>query len=186
MKKKNFFHLTWANCIAACFFLFTSLGCINAAAQTDPPDSIRKILDAHNAYRTEVGVPPLTWSDDLARFAQKWANELANNGDCELKHRPADENDPWKQLYGENIYSGGGSDMSPTIIDAVAAWGEEKMNFDFDTKDCKSGEMCGHFTQMIWKNTTAVGCAIAVCPDGNVIVVCNYDPSGNWGGETPF
>lgn len=178
--------LSGSGFIGILFTIATLVTCINAVAQTDQPVSIKQILDAHNVFRSEVGVAGLLWSDTLAQFAQNWANELANSRDCELSHRPGDENDPWKQLYGENIYSGGGSDWSPTILDAVGAWGEEKLHFDLKAKDCMDGEVCGHYTQMIWKNTTMVGCAVAKCSDGNVIVVCNYDPSGNWGGEKPF
>jgi pathogenesis-related protein 1 len=186
MKKKISCSLPFAKFISILFFLVASFGFMNGGAQTDKPVTIPQILDAHNAYRTEVGVPALTWSDDLAKFAQDWANELALNRSCQLSHRPDDENDPWNQKYGENIYLGGGSNWTPTVLDAVASWGEEKKDFDVNTKNCKDGSVCGHYTQMIWKNTNEVGCGISVCPDGNVIVVCNYNPSGNWVGETPY
>ncbi|MGH8526903.1 MAG: CAP domain-containing protein [Gammaproteobacteria bacterium] len=34
------------------------------------------VLQLHNNARSEVGVPPLTWSDPLADAAQGWANVL--------------------------------------------------------------------------------------------------------------
>lgn len=49
----------------------------------------------------------------------------------------------------------------------------------------------GHFSQIVWKGTTHVGCATVVC-DGlsNVdsrwslpFTVCNYSPAGNSAGE---
>ncbi len=186
MKKEIFCSLRPAPFIALLFLLVTFFSGKYAAAQTEKQVGIQQIMEAHNALRSEVGVPALTWSDELAEYAQKWANELALKRGCELEHRPTGENDPWKQLYGENIYWGGGSAQGPGIVDAVNKWGEEKIHFDIATKNCKEGEVCGHYTQIVWKNTTKVGCAIATCPDGMVIVVCNYDPSGNWGGETPF
>src|SRR5215471_21517248 len=36
----------------------------------------RAMLDAHNAIRARLGVPPLVWSLALAAFAQSWADKL--------------------------------------------------------------------------------------------------------------
>jgi len=56
-------------------------------AQGRSPASIAKaMLDAHNAIRARVGVPPLVWSDQLARVAQEWANHLIDTG--RFGHRP--------------------------------------------------------------------------------------------------
>ena len=52
-------------------------------------------------------------------------------------------------------------------------------------------EKWGHFSQMIWKSTTHVGCATVDCSGkGNmdsfakpaIYTVCNYGPAGNMGG----
>ena len=40
----------------------------------------------------------------------------------------------------------------------------------------------GHFTQVVWRGTTQVGCGHSQCK-GNDIWVCNYDPAGNWDGQ---
>jgi pathogenesis-related protein 1 len=158
-----------------------------ASAQNDTSSvSIQQILDAHNAYREEVGIPRLTWSDSLARYARQWANELAHHRGCVLQHRPYDAKSPWNQLYGENIFMGGGTDWKPTVLDAVAGWGSEKEYYDADDNKCKNGKVCGHYTQIVWKNTTQVGCGVAGCPDGYVIIVCNYNPPGNYEGERPY
>jgi pathogenesis-related protein 1 len=146
--------------------------------------NIQAMLDAHNAYRGELGLPSLAWSNELAGYAQKWVNELVKNRNCEISHRPHDEKDPWNQIYGENIYWGS---EGYTPLDAVSSWGSEKSFFDTRTKTCKGDwSTCGHYTQLIWKQTTKVGCAIATCSNGNLIVVCNYDPAGNMQGETPY
>jgi hypothetical protein len=118
----------------------------------------------------------------LAAYAQEWANELAARG-CQMNHRPHDGK--WKQRYGENIYWAQG--MNPTPSDVVNSWGSEKDEFDFETLECK-GEwyVCGHYTQIIWENTTKVGCAFAVCNNNQVIWVCNYNPPGNYVGQKPF
>jgi len=151
---------------------------------TNPAVNPQQILAAHNAYRSELGIPPLTWSASLASYAQAWANELANNRNCQMAHRPHDDNSPWNLIYGENIFSGS---AGYTFPDAVKAWGDEKKMFDPKTKKC-TGEWwaCGHYTQVIWKNTTQVGCALAKCKDGSVIMVCNYNPAGNYSGQLPY
>ena len=47
----------------------------------------------------------------------------------------------------------------------------------------------GHFTQVVWRATTAMGCGTKVCPElfsgwGDASVwVCQYDPGGNVGGK---
>ena len=186
MEKRSLASLPVIKFITLLLIAATSLGCVDAAAQTGDTVTIQQMLDAHNVFRKEVGVPPLTWSDELAKYAQAWVNELVNNRECSMQHRPHDENSKWNLKYGENIYSGGGTNWVPTVLDAVGAWGSEKKNFDFTNKVCKSNGICGHYTQIIWKTTTQVGCATVKCPDGNVIIVCNYSPSGNWMGEKAF
>lgn len=52
-------------------------------------------------------------------------------------------------------------------------------------------EKWGHFSQIVWKGTTHVGCATVMCNGlGNVdsssslpFTVCNYSPPGNYDGE---
>ena len=137
--------------------------------------SIQQVVDAHNVYRKALGIPPLSWSNELADYARDWGTNLVKR-DCAFEHRPNNK-------YGENIFSGWGKQW--TMLDAVDSWGDEKKNFDHNSKTCTGG-VCGHYTQMIWKKTTRVGCALVTCGNGSVIVVCNYAPAGNMGGEDPY
>jgi pathogenesis-related protein 1 len=139
------------------------------------PSSIEEqLLDAQNAVRARVGVPPLAWSDKLARAAQEWADRLVKEG--AFRHRP---NSPW----GQNLYEITGSEHLPQQI--VNGWAAEAKDFDFDTNNCKEGRICGHYTQIVWSKTKQVGCAVA--RGGNSEVwVCEYSPKGNIAGARPY
>ncbi|MBK6877549.1 MAG: hypothetical protein IPG99_14155 [Ignavibacteria bacterium] len=156
------------------------------AVMTDPTVSsntsgeAQSILERHNYWRAQLGIAPLSWSDELASYAQQWANELSSRG-CQLEHRPRDGQ--WKQMYGENLYWAMGGKLAGT--DAVESWAAERKDFDHNTQE-GTGGVVGHYTQMIWENTTKVRCAKVVCSDGSVLWVCNYDPPGNWSGEKPY
>ena len=80
-------------------------------AQPSPASIAQAMLDAHNAIRARVGVPPLVWSDQLAQVAQDWANHLIATGS--FGHRP-------NNRYGENVYSISGGTASPAQV--VGYW----------------------------------------------------------------
>ncbi|HBL23649.1 MAG TPA: hypothetical protein DDZ40_05990 [Deltaproteobacteria bacterium] len=141
---------------------------------------VRQLLATHNAARAEAGVGPLVWSGSLALYAQKWADHLASTG-CRLEHRPY--SGTWKQKYGENLFMGTAGRYS--VTDAVAAWRSEKSAYHGEAIDMSNFYAYGHYTQLIWRSTTGVGCAGVEC-GGNMIVVCNYDPPGNIVGSTPY
>jgi len=140
------------------------------------PTEFAGTIEAHNVWRQQVGVPNLTWSSEAATMAQGWANKLKER-DCALEHNP--DNDD----FGENVYWSSG--MSPTPKDVVDAWGNEKSDYNYATNSCDSGKMCGHYTQIVWRDTTEVGCGKAICGSEQVWV-CNYNPPGNWIGEKPY
>ncbi|MEO1655533.1 MAG: CAP domain-containing protein, partial [Bacteroidota bacterium] len=142
------------------------------------------MLKEHNYWRAQLGITPLKWSRELAVYAQEWANELKRRG-CELEHRP--RNGQFTQKYGENLYYGyKGFHGSPQ--DATDSWASERKYFNFETLEWDWRDS-GHYTQMIWENTTEVGCAKVECTDANgtrVIWVCNYNPAGNYPGTPPY
>ncbi|MCS6813066.1 MAG: pathogenesis-related family 1 protein [Cyanobacteria bacterium] len=137
------------------------------------PNSVaQEMVAAHNRWRSQVGVPPLRWSPQLASYAQDWANQLAARGAFE--HR---RDSP----YGENLFWGQGRRWSPTEV--VNDWGSEVKDYDYATNSCRG--VCGHYTQVVWRDTTEVGCGVA--RSGNQeIWVCNYNPPGNYLGRKPY
>ncbi len=135
---------------------------------------IKQMVNAHNSWRKATGVAPLSWSPKLAAFAQDWANTLVARN--EFKHRTNNN-------YGENLAAAQGKNFSPKSV--VEYWGEEVRDYNYQTNSCKPGEMCGHYTQLVWHKTKEVGCAKAA--SGNKEVwVCNYNPPGNYVGQKPY
>ncbi len=134
----------------------------------------QQFIDTHNRYRAEVGVPPLVWSDKLSDFSAEWATKKGKQG-CKMQHRP--DND-----FGENIYWSSGMAFDPEV--AVTEWGNEKLQYNNEVIGQEKA-MVGHYTQMVWRTTTQVGCAAYQC-EQNLIVICNYNPAGNWMGQHPY
>ena len=132
-----------------------------------------KVVDLHNIYRKEVGVPNIKYSAECEAYAQKWAERLAkkNSG---LNHSSTSK-------YGENIYWNSGSATETNMIDC---WVKEKK--DFNSRSRKHSSKNGHYTQIIWKNTKFVGTGMAVAKDGSEYWVCTYYPAGNYIGEKVY
>lgn len=147
---------------------------------------INQMLAAHNGARREVGVADLVWSEALADLAQEWADVLLTEG--QLRHRPAAEREGG--TIGENLSSlqasaAGGALRHPQR--AVQGWLAEKSDYDYESNRCNPGQVCGHYTQIVWAETDAVGCAVARNADQTREVwVCNYSPAGNVVGQRPY
>lgn len=133
-----------------------------------------QLVAAHNAARSQVGVSALVWSDTVAETARRWAGELASKG-CGLQHNPS-------KTYGENLYW---TTAAKNGTEVTAAWTAEAANYDAQTHTCAEGQVCGHYTQVVWAKSTKLGCGMAQCGSTQVWV-CNYDPPGNMLGEHPF
>ena len=148
------------------------------ASTGDEPGQLMGITAAHNQVRravdTATQIPDLVWSPAVAEVAQWYADELASAG-CPLQHSDSD--------YGENLFWGSGS---YTPEEVVGAWAEEIACFTYTTFPESCGCTCGHYTQIVWRDTTELGCGIGACPGGGEVWVCNYDPPGNFLGQMPY
>lgn len=147
------------------------------------------IVAAHNKWRAEVGVQALSHSPKLAKSAQAWANHLKQSRHCAMQHSKP------QGRYGENLFwasplmwSDGRKELrkvSPTEV--IDSWGNEKSDYDLASNACKAGAVCGHYTQIVWRDTLKVGCGMATCGNTHVqIWVCHYSPAGNFVGEKPY
>lgn len=133
-----------------------------------------KLLEAHNTEREKVGVPALIWDETLAASARRWAATLARKDIFE--HDPQDK-------HGENLWMGTHSAYQPEEM--VDGWVAERKHFRPgifpNVSKTRNWADVGHYTQLIWKTTTHVGCAKASATD-NDYLVCRYSPPGNWEG----
>ncbi|OAY39374.1 pathogenesis-related protein 1C [Manihot esculenta] len=158
--------------LSLALFLLLSIALITFPSHAR--DTPQDYLDSHNEVRAKVGLEPLTWDDEVAAYAQNYANQRIS--DCELEHSDGP--------YGENIAWGSG-DLLGT--EAVKMWVDEKVYYDYKSNSCASGQMCGHYTQVVWRNSARLGCAKVTCDkNGGTFIGCNYDPPGNFIGERPY
>jgi hypothetical protein len=154
------------------------------------------ICNKHNADRAEHGVPPLTWSPDLAKNAQSWVNgchsakdSQGNDFFCHQTTNGGCGTDP-NYKYGENLSWGS---PSQTGVQAVDGWYCEGAGATYPipkiiigtTHGCNDNPLGvnGHFTQVVWKATVKLGCAKNTCTLGGqpyTLWACEYDPAGNF------
>jgi pathogenesis-related protein 1 len=144
-----------------------------AAAAGQPPDLARDMLAAHNSVRKKLGVAPMVWSEKLAANARTWAGQLLKSGKFEHQGGP----------YGENLFEVRGPGAQSSAAEVAGYWAAEASDYDYGTNRCR--QMCGHYTQMVWRGTRQVGCAVARNTKREVWV-CEYSPPGNVVGQRPY
>ena len=140
---------------------------------------IDDIVRIHNETRHAVGTAPLKWNCDLAKFSQDWAN---------LDTFAHSSNEQREQIIkggaaGENLALDSGSTALMSALNK--GWIDEKQSWDANKQVCAEGKVCGHYTQMVWKTSTEIGCGIIRNSKklGEEFrasyFVCTYYPSGN-------
>lgn len=144
------------------------------------------IITKHNDLRRKEGganMAMLRFNPKLANLAQQWAQRCSgNHGQPQFSANDVG----WKDL-GQSYAIHSSKTWQPN--DGVQAWFDEKKDYDFNSNSCRG--VCGHYTALVWGETTDIGCGIAFCPNVAGIanahyLVCNYGPPGNWQGKKPF
>lgn len=156
-------------------------------------DDKQLILSYHETIRANafgnVAETKLTWDNKLEQVAQNWANQ------CRWMHNAGRNADYVAQggsgYIGENLafYT---YPSSYTPLDMLRSWANEKNDFTYPN-GCAPGKICGHYTQMVWKSTSRIGCGLATCPSlagipyaNTRLLVCNYAPAGNYISQPPY
>jgi len=136
-------------------------------------------LRLHNAERTALDIPALKWSEELAASALDWAKTSAKRN--KMSHSDG------RNHIGENVAY---TRSKPNSVEKlIGMWTDEKENYVHRpypecTKTGDTGDV-GHYTQIIWKATTEVGCGVAT-GSGRDYIVCQYKTSGNRRGKYAY
>ncbi|KAF2201852.1 PR-1-like protein [Delitschia confertaspora ATCC 74209] len=139
-------------------------GPVVSSDYTDSMAFRNAVLNGTNTYRRQHNATALKWNETLAEYAEKWSDR------CFFNHSEGP--------YGENLASG-----YPNGTASIAAWGDERQSYSFSSGEFS--KKTGHFTQLVWKATTSVGCSRTNCTakgDGTApgwYVICEYWPRGN-------
>lgn len=159
---------------------------IDAANGVGEPADLAGMTLYHNQARLAENanppLPQLTWDPALAVIAANWA-AMCRDVDQPIgliDHNPG-RSATYSLYVGENIYGGASSAKA-----AVDLWMTEKPNYNLAANTCNG--VCGHYTQIVWRKTLKVGCAISRCPNLRYSdsIICNYGPGGNFNGERPY
>jgi hypothetical protein len=166
----------------------TSGGATNPLAQ----DQIDAFVTAHNQARSgplnpppSPALPPVSWDGILADSVYNYA--LRCQGSNGLLSHNEDRSTDYQALggsgyVGENIY---GTSGNATPAGAVALWMSEAPDYDYNSGSFGSA---GHYTQIVWRASVRIGCAIVDCPalTYHNTVICDYAPGGNIVGQKPY
>ncbi|XP_040839223.1 peptidase inhibitor 16 isoform X3 [Ochotona curzoniae] len=147
-------------------------------------DERRVLVELHNLYRAQVSpsasdMLQMRWDEELAAFAKAYAQKCVWGHNKERGRR------------GENLFA-----ITDEVMDvplAMEEWYQEHAYYNLSAATCAQGQVCGHYTQVVWAKTERIGCGTHFCEklegvkETNIqILVCNYEPPGNVKGKRPY
>eukprot|EP01083_Nonionella_stella_P027035 74352_1 len=136
--------------------------------------SISCDLTIHNQARRQAGVyKDLRWSSKLQSSAKQVAQWLCNTGKWQHSRKGCSSSGCRPYGVGENLAGHG------NLQNAARAWLAEKQYWK--NGRCQSGKVCGHYTQMISKYATKLGCYTQKCRGGGMSgrTICHYADDRN-------
>lgn len=161
---------------------------VMAQASIDLATLRSNALSKHNSYRATHHSPNMTIDDSVNNTAQSWAEYLATN--AVLQHSsPSQRNNAGENLYVS--YTTAPSISADTLAnEGVKKWYDEVSAYNYANPGFSA--QTGHFTQVVWKNSTKLGCGAAKgvktingTQFNAFYVVCQYAPAGNMTGQFP-
>ncbi|XP_012660249.1 peptidase inhibitor 16 [Otolemur garnettii] len=171
------------------FLLLLLLPLLLLVATTVPAGALKDdekhmLVELHNLYRSQVSPPAsdmlqMRWDEELAAFAKAYAQQCIWGHNKERGRR------------GENLFAI--TDKGMDVPLAMEEWHQEREHYNFSAATCNQGQMCGHYTQVVWAKTERIGCGSHFCEklqgveETNIqLLVCNYEPPGNVKGKRPY
>ncbi|XP_020026100.2 peptidase inhibitor 16 isoform X1 [Castor canadensis] len=158
-------------------------------ATTGPARALKEdeklaMVELHNLYRSQVSPPAsnmlrMRWDEELAAFAKAYAQKCVWGHNKERGRR------------GENLFAITDEGMDVPL--AMQEWYHEHQHYNLSAATCDPGQMCGHYTQVVWSKTERIGCGSHFCEklqgveETNIqLLVCNYEPPGNVKRQRPY
>lgn len=139
-----------------------------AISESSQSDFVSTVLTAMNTYRALHDAPALTWNYTLSAAALAYAETCV--------FEPSDAGN-----YGEGETLAAGTSTEPTFY--IDLWYDEGSNYDYSNPGFS--DSTGHFTQLVWANTSSVGCGFSSgCNEYPNYLVCRYEAPGNVVGGT--
>ncbi|TFI59667.1 hypothetical protein E2493_03355 [Sphingomonas parva] len=149
------------------------------ASLPSPAEAKRLLIALHNRERQATGAAPLVWDESLAAGAAAYGAILERTGSRIAHSRPED-----RPGLGENLWVG--THRQYSLGEMFGGWAAEKAQFapGIFPEVSRTGRWqdIAHYTQIIWKGTTRVGCAIHQAAKWDYLV-CRYAPAGNVVGQ---
>lgn len=135
----------------------------------------------HNRIRADVGQRPVVWNDTLAQGALEYSAK------CIFQHSDQNSRTYNGNILGENLAYGSPYDYYDDKA-IVKMWEDEKAIYKYPQTpgegSHEQGKQIGHYTQIVNKNVTEIGCGCTNC-NGSKMCVCRYNPI-QLGNEPPY
>jgi pathogenesis-related protein 1 len=154
---------------------------------------IAELVAAHNQARSgpldptpSPALPPVSWDAVLADVAFNYASRCQGSGGL-LNHNDNRTSDyqalGGRDYVGENIYGSTSTNVRPA--DAVGSWMSEAPDYNYAANNIGDA---GHYTQIVWRASVRIGCAIVDCPSLRFrgTLICDYAPGGNITNQKPY